>query len=72
MALSDTELLGVCMCRSKCVVCPYALCPPGGDSDGLNMEVRSNFKAKVRCATHNDEREWPPPPPFRQDPELDP
>lgn len=53
-------------CVSVCVV------PPGGDSDGLNIEVRSNFKAKVRCAPHNDEREWPPPPPFRQDPELDP
>ena len=71
MALSGTELLGVCMrggqmrCVSVCVV------PPGGDSDGLNMEVRSNFKAKVRCAPHNDERERPPPP-LRQDPDLDP
>lgn len=27
--------------------------------NGFNMEVRSNFKAKVRCVHDNDEHKWP-------------
>ena len=47
----------MCVCVCVCV-CPYALCAPhprGYGRDGLDMEVRSNFKAKVRCARDNDE-----------------
>lgn len=50
----------VSACESECVVCvSISTVPPGYNSDGLNMEVRSNFKAKVRYFSDNGEHEWP-------------
>lgn len=50
------------VCEHECVACvcvSISTVPPGYDTDGLNIEVRSNFKAKVRCFPNNGEHEWP-------------